>query len=153
MGIVDALFIVILAVDFSFFFTRGGTFVLDFMYFIIFALVLIYIVMRFYIYLMLITFDLKITKIIKNAFIFTILGIKRNILALIGIIIIIGLNAALIILCLPTGFTLPVVLPFVYMVGVVSFVSTYAAYPVIDKYMIAPYATNEETEYNEEENE
>ena len=150
MGLIDAIVIVILAVDFSFFFTRGGTFALDLMYFIVFALVLIYIVMRFYIYLMLITFDLKITKIMKNALIFTILGIKRNLLALVGILIIVAINAALIIVCLPTGFTLPIVLPFVYLVGTISFISTYAAYPVIDKYMIAPYVKNDKKPEDEE---
>ena len=150
MGILDAVFIAVLALDFIFFFTRGGTFALDFMYFVIFALVLLYMVMRFYIYLMLITFDLKIGKIFKNAFIFTALGIKRNLLALIGIIAIVSINVALIILCLPSGFSLPLVLPFVYLMGTVSFISTYAAYPVIDKYMIAPYA-NEEEDVNEED--
>lgn len=143
MGLIDALVLLILGVDFVFFYTRGGTFMLDFMYFVIFALVLIYIVMRFYIYLLLITFDLKITKIIKNALIFTALGIKRNLLALLGIVAIIAINLALIRLFLPSGFSLPIVLPFVYLVGTVSFISTYAAYPVIDKYMIAPYVNDD----------
>ena len=150
LGLVDALVIVVLALDFMFFFNRGGTFGLDLMYFVIFALVLIYIVMRFYIYLMLITFDIKISKIIKNALIFTVLGIKRNLLALIGILLIIAINAALIILCLPTGFSLPIVLPFVYLMGTVSFISTYAAYPVIDKYMIAPYVSKDTEESDAE---
>ena len=146
MGLIDALVLVVLGIDFVFFYTRGGTFMLDFMYFVIFALVLVYIVMRFYIYLLLITFDLKISKIIKNALIFTALGIKRNILALLGIVVIIAVNLALIRLFLPSGFSLPIVLPFVYLVGTVSFISTYAAYPVIDKYMIAPYIDNENNE-------
>ena len=150
MGLIDALVLLILGVDFVFFYTRGGTFMLDFMYFVIFALVLIYIVMRFYIYLLLITFDLKITKIIKNALIFTALGIKRNLLALLGIVAIIAINLALIRLFLPSGFSLPIVLPFVYLVGTVSFISTYAAYPVIDKYMIAPYV-NDDTDNDADE--
>ena len=151
LGLIDALVIVVLAVDFIFFFNKGGTFGLDFMYFVIFALVLIYIVMRFYIYLMLITFDIKISKIIKNALIFTVLGIKRNLLALLGIALILALNIVLIILCLPTGFSLPIVLPFVYLMGTLSFISTYAAYPVIDKYMIAPYANKSTEETDAEE--
>ena len=151
LGLVDAIVIAVLAVDFIFFFNQGGTFGLDFMYFVIFALVLVYIVMRFYIYLMLITFDIKISKIIKNALIFTVLGIKRNLLALLGIALILALNIALIILCLPSGFSLPIVLPFVYLIGTVSFISTYAAYPVIDKYMIAPYVTKNTEETDTEE--
>ena len=154
LGLIDAILIVVLAVDFVFFFNRGGTFGLDFMYFVIFAMILIYIVMRFYIYLMLVTFDIKISKIIKNALIFTVLGIKRNLMALLGITLIIVINGLLIIWCLPTGFSLPIVLPFVYLIGTLSFISTYAAYPVIDKYMIAPYvketAPADEEEYSED---
>ena len=41
--------------------------------------------MRFYIYNLLITFDIKIFKLIKNSLIFSALGIGRNLLALFGI--------------------------------------------------------------------
>ena len=152
MGLIDALVMIVLAVDFVFFFTRGGTFALDFMYFVIFALVIVYMVMRFYLYLMLITFDLKITKIIKNALIFSVLGIKRNLLAILGIAIVLVINAFLIVWTLPSGFSLPVVLPFIYLFATLLFISTYAAYPVIDKYMIAPYVDKTaQTVENEEE--
>ena len=146
MGLIDAIIMIVLTVDFVFFFTRGGTFALDFMYFVIFALVLVYMVMRFYIYLMLITFDLKISKIIKNALIFTVLGVKRNLLAILGLAILLVINGVLIIWTLPSGFSLPIVLPFIYLFASLLFITTYAAYPVIDKYMIAPYAdkNNEE---------
>ena len=140
MGLIDAIIMIVLAVDFVFFFTRGGTFALDFMYFVIFALVLVYMVMRFYIYLMLITFDLKLSKIIKNALIFTVLGVKRNLLAILGLAVLLVINGILIIWTLPSGFSLPIVLPFIYLFASLLFITTYAAYPVIDKYMIAPYA-------------
>ncbi len=144
LGLIDALIMIVLAVDFVFFLSRGGTFALDFMYFVIFALVIVYMVMRFYIYLMLITFDMKITKIIKNALIFTVLGIKRNLLAILGVAILLVINGYLIVLTFPSGFSLPVVLPFIYLFASILFITTYAAYPVIDKYMIAPYANKSE---------
>ncbi|MBR2388445.1 MAG: DUF624 domain-containing protein [Clostridia bacterium] len=144
LGLIDALIMIVLAVDFVFFLSRGGTFALDFMYFVIFALVIVYMVMRFYIYLMLITFDMKITKIIKNALIFTVLGIKRNLLAILGVAILLVINGYLIVLTFPSGFSLPVVLPFIYLFASFLFITTYAAYPVIDKYMIAPYANKSE---------
>ena len=146
MGLIDAIIMIVLAVDFVYFFTRGGTFALDFMYFVIFALVLVYMVMRFYIYLMLITFDLKISKIIKNALIFTVLGVKRNLLAILGLAILLVINGVLIIWTLPSGFSLPIVLPFIYLFASLLFITTYAAYPVIDKYMIAPYANKNNEE-------
>jgi uncharacterized membrane protein YesL len=150
LGILDAVIITVLAVDFIFFNTQGGTFGLDLMYFVILAIILIYIIMRFYIYLMLITFDLSIFKILKNALIFTILGIKRNLIALLGILLIIAINVGLIWLCLPSGFSLPIVLPFVYLMGTILFITTFAAYPVIDKFMIKPYI-NENSENDDQE--
>ena len=150
MGIIDIFVMFVLCVDFFFFFGKGGTFWLDFMYFVIFAMVIVYTIMRFYIYQLLITFDLKITKIIKNALIFTALGIKRNLLAFLGMIILIALNAVLIIISLPSGFSVPLILPFLYLMGTVGFMTTYAAYPVIDKYMIAPYINNNQENSEEE---
>ena len=41
-----------------------------------------------------VTFDLKIFKIIKNSLIFSLLGIKRNILAFLGIIILVFFEAS-----------------------------------------------------------
>ena len=146
MGLLDVLIIGVLLVDLSFF-SSGSSF----MYFIIIAILFLYIIMRFYIYLMLITFDLKIIKIIKNALIFTALGIKRNILAVLGILLLLGLNLFLVIWLVPSGIALPIILPLLYLMGTLGFISTYAAYPVIDKYMIAPYVkpSNEKTEENE----
>ena len=95
--------------------------------------------MRFYIYLMLINFDLPIRKIFKNALIFTALGFKRNILAALWILIIAVINIALIILLLPANIIVPLILPLVYFAAFALFTSTYAAYPIIKKYMIDPY--------------
>ena len=47
----------------------------------------LYFFMRYYIYVQMVTFKLSLFKIIKNAMIFSLLGIKRNLLALLGIIV------------------------------------------------------------------
>ncbi len=147
MGLLDVLIIGVLIVDLAFFASNGG-----FMYFVIFAIMFLYMIMRFYIYLMLITFDLKITKIIKNSLIFTALGIKRNLMAVLGIAALIALNFFLMIWLVPSGIALPLLLPLLYLMGTLGFITTYAAYPVIDKYMIAPYVkkNNEDDVENEE---
>ena len=106
--------------------------------------------MKFYIYQLLITFDLKNFKILKNSLIFTALGIKRNLMAFLGLIVLFALQIALIFLALVYGLTVFIVLPFVYILALIGFITTYAAYPVIDRYMIAPYA-NENTESINEE--
>lgn len=149
LGIIDFSICVILGVDFVFFFQQTGSFGLDFMYAMIFALIVIYFIMRFYIYLLLVTFDLKNFKILKNALIFSVLGIKRNILAFLGIILLVAIHAALMLLLIPIGVSLTIVIPMVYLMAATAFMSAYAAYPIIDKYMIAPY--EDEQEENEKE--
>ena len=147
LGLIDFTVIGVLAIDFIFYYTKTGSFGFDFMYFMIFALAIIYFIMRFYIYLLLVTFELKNFKIIKNALIFSVLGIKRNIMALLGIVVLVALHISLTVLLLPVGISLPLILPIVYALAATAFMSAYAAYPVIDKYMIAPYAEENDEEF------
>ena len=139
-GLIDFAFCGILVYDFVDFYKANSSFGSDFMYFTIFALAIIYFMMRFYIYHLLITFDMKNFKIIKNSFIFSILGIKRNILALLGIILFAALHFALILLLMTTPFGFVVILPLVYLVASTAFMAGYASYPIIDRYLIEPYA-------------
>lgn len=137
MGILDSAVIFALGFDIVYFWnapTTGGN---NFMYIMIFALILIYAIMRFYTYLMLVTFDIKLSKLLKNALIFTVMGIKRNLMALIGIILLSGVFIALIFFF---GQYLPalIILPFLCLLGFCGFMYTFAAYPVIEKYMIQP---------------
>lgn len=145
MGLIDFAVTAVLAIDFIFFYYRTGvSFSTDLMYFMIFALILIYMCMRFYIYLLLVTFDLSIMKILKNALIFTALGIKRNIMAFIGLLVLFGIHLLLILVTVPMGFSIAIVLPLCYIMAIAGFISTYAAYPIIDKYMIEPYKSSVE---------
>ena len=141
MGLLDAIVTVVLVVDFVFFYQKTGSYGFDVMYFVIFALALVYLIMKFYIYQLLITFDLSNMKILKNALIFTVLGIKRNLMGLLGLALLIALQLVMIMLLLPYGISIPLVLPLVYFMAVAGFIQTYAAYPVIDRFMIAPYAS------------
>ncbi len=144
VGLMDFLFIAVLVVDFIYFYSRTGSYFNDVMYFLVFAIAVIYLVMRFYIYNLLVTFDLRTFKILKNSLIFTVLGIKRNFMAILGIVLLIALNVALIILFIPMGITIPMILPFFYIMATIGFMTTYAAYPIIDRYMIAPYNSKKE---------
>ena len=151
MGVIDLAAISVLVIDFIFFVNTGGTFWIDFMYFAILAICILYFFMRFYIYLMLVTFNLSIKKILKNALIFSILGFKRNLLAFLGIALMGLLNYLLFIWLLPLGVAIPLILPLVYFLGTASFMSAYAAYPNIKKYMIDPYQTSSDEEITDEE--
>lgn len=159
LGLIDFVCIAVLVSDFIFFFGRTGSYLNDVMYFMIFALSIIYIIMRFYIYQLLITFNLSNFKILKNSLIFTVLGIKRNIIALISLVLLIALHVVIIVMFLSIGISIPLILPIFYAMSVFGFITTYAAYPVIDKYMIAPYASettaieNNSDDYSEDTSE
>ena len=141
LGLIDFVISAVLIIDFMFFFNLTGSFGFDFMYFAIMALSIIWIMMRFYLYNLLVTFDLKNFKILKNCLIFSILGIKRNIMAFLGIVLLLALHVFLIVLFIPMGISIPIVLPFVYILATIGFIATYAGFPIIQKYMIDPYVT------------
>ena len=60
-----------------------------------------------------------------------------------------GLHLALIFALVPAGISLPVILPVVYIMAATAFMSAYAAYPIIDRYMIEPYAQEQEDDTEE----
>ena len=138
MGLLDFAIIGVLAFDIMYFTGLSGSFTNDLMYFCTIGIAIVYFFMRFYLYIMLITFDLSIYKLLKNALIFVILGIKRNIMGALGIILLAGINLLLAIIFVPTGSIIPIILPAFYLLSCASFISAYAAYPNIQKYMIDP---------------
>lgn len=91
-----------------------------------------YLIMRNYIYLMCVTFDFKFTRIINYAFRLALLGIKRNILGVVGILLVIYLNYMVAVIFLPLG----LLLPFIFTVGISSFIGAYTAWPIVEKYLV-----------------
>ncbi len=144
MGLLDFAAIGVLIFDIMYFTGLSGSFGNDLMYFCTIGIAIIYFFMRFYLYIMLITFDLSIYKLLKNALIFVILGIKRNILGVLGIILLVGINLLLAVIFVPTGSIIPLILPAFYLLSFSAFISAYAAYPNIQKYMIDPQTVTAE---------
>lgn len=140
LGLIDCIIMAVLTYDLLYFLNSPFSGFNNFMYIMIIALIILYVVFRFYTYLMLVTFNIKLGKIFKNALIFTVLGIKRNILALLGLLIVSAIAIVPIILLMPLGLGVAIVLPLIYYLGVCSFIYTYAAYPILDRYMINPVA-------------
>ena len=101
---------------------------------------IIYLMARPYLYLQLVTFKLPLRKIFKNAFIFSLVGIKRNVVGLLGSAAVIVLNLIIYIYLLPLGG----LMPFFITISLTSFITTYAAWPTIKKIMIDPYYSTEE---------
>ena len=136
-GVLDILIMVILGYDLLYFYLNlasGETMIYVF-FFLTFAMCIVYAFMRMYIYLMMITFDLSIMKLLKNALFFAILGIKRNIMALLAVIVVVAFWYVLRMVFFPVA----VILPFILMFSVCSLASAYAAYPKIKEIMIDPY--------------
>ncbi|MBR6514194.1 MAG: DUF624 domain-containing protein [Clostridia bacterium] len=147
MGIIDAAVIGILIYNIAtcminptlpvLFWQASGTLILYLNY----LLLALYMIMRFYIYILLITFDLSIWKIIKNSLIFTFINLKRNILALTGIILAAIITWVLFAFFMPGAITLAIT----FLFSVSMFFGAYAAYPKIKEIMIDPQM-NSDTE-------
>lgn len=140
VGLLDFIIIAVLAVDFFYFRNYVTSLGSGFLYVFVIALIVIYTLMRFYLYLMLVTFDLSTRKLLKNALIFSVLGIKRNVMGLLGIVLLAALNLLIIVPCLSIGFSAPIILPLFYFLSFTGFIAAYAAYPNIKRYMIDPVA-------------
>ena len=143
VGIIDLLLCFMLTYDLFFFYGRlGSSFMNGIMFWATVFMILIYFTMRFYIYLLTLTFDLKIIHIFKNALIFAFLGFKRNFLAILGIILVIFINFYVMVIYLPIG----IILPLIISVGLCMFMATYAAWPKIKEIMIDAYEQESEND-------
>ena len=95
--------------------------------------------MRYYIYVQMVTFNLTVFKMLKNSLIFSLLGIKRNVMALIGIIVCIFIE---ILLLFGTGAILipfAIAAPLCMLFSTFSYMKIYASYFKIKQIMIDPY--------------
>lgn len=151
MGLMDLVLLFLIVFDIVYLWNSSNAFA----FFGICAIAILYFFMRFYMYLMLVTFDLSIRKILKNALIFITLGIKRNLMAVLGLVMITAFNLLLFPLlgATPLGIAIPLILPLLYYLAVCTFTTTYAAYPIIERYMITPYMKKEDEEEFEDADE
>ena len=148
LGIIDLICSIILTFNVSFYFQRlNGTFLGGTLFYASLAMLILYFFMRFYMYLLLVTFDLSIFKILKNSLIFAIIGFKRNIMATIGMLVLIVLNFIIFVYIQPLG----IVLPLVVTISNCAFMSTYAAWFKIKQIMIDPYSNEESDSSSKEE--
>lgn len=98
---------------------------------LVMAFALVVIMTHFYIYLLIVTVDLKLTQIIKNSFILALAGLKSNLLTVVWLVLIWG---AMVLFFPYTVILLPF-FPLAFSVFIVCFNS----YPHVRKYVIDPY--------------
>ena len=139
-GIIDAGIVGLLLWNiYSMFISSTGDFFTNTLFWCNVVLFILYFVMRYYIYVQMVTFKLSVFKILKNSLIFALLGFKRNFVALLGIIFGILLE----VMCLfgLGGVLLPfaIALPFIILLSTMAYMKVYAAYFKIKDVMIDPY--------------
>lgn len=98
---------------------------------VFFAVVFTY--MRHYTYMMIVTFRLSVGQILKNALIFAVLGIGRNLL--VSVLIVASAVLFLLLSELLGGWVEFIILP-LFLLSFWGFLSTFTCYPVIKKYML-----------------
>ena len=95
----------------------------------------IYFIMRFYIYTLIVTFDMSFKAIIKNAWIFVILGFFRNLCSVFFIV-----------LSLATSVGYMLAFFGLITLALCRYIAVFNSYPVIERYMLQPMRKKEEAE-------
>jgi uncharacterized membrane protein YesL len=119
--------------------TSTGQFLYDIMFWSNVVIFILYFFMRYYMYVQMVTFKLTVFKMIKNSLIFALLGFKRNIMALLGIILLIILEVLL--LFGSGGILVPIAVaaPLAILFSTFAYMKVYASYYKIKDIMIDPY--------------
>lgn len=143
LGLIDAGVIIVLIIDFLYTWSARSNYWSYLMFFAVTALIIVYLFMRMYLYLMMVTFNITLYKMLKNALIFTALGIKRNLMAGVGILLCLALWGALAFIGLQFNLGFLIFIPALFFFAFMSFISVYCAYPVIKKHMIDPVTTTD----------
>lgn len=99
--------------------------------------------MRFYTYLMVVTVDLPVKHIIKNAAIFSFLGAKTNFITLFFVLLI----------GVPLALFFPISLVLIVPIGIttIGFIVVYNSYPYLVKYIIEPHERQVRAELGEDD--
>lgn len=140
-GVLDLLVLVLLPYN-VLILAQGGGFGNGILFWLNIVFGVLYLAMRSYIYIQMVTFDLSLYKILKNSLIFSIVGFKRNFLAFVGKLLLVLITVAL----AYSGvlFSLAIVLPFLLLFANGAYMGVYAAYYKIEELMIKPYLKEQE---------
>ena len=138
-GIIDAGISALLIFNIYSLITGTSAFFASMLFWSNIVISLLYFFMRYYIYVQMVTFKLSVFKILKNSLIFTLLGLKRNFVALLGIILLLFLEVLF--LFGSGGLLIPIAVaaPLAVLFSTFAFMKVYASYFKIKEIMIDPY--------------
>lgn len=148
-GIIDILISGILI--FNIYTTISGTsdFLTSMMFWGNIILFIVYFFMRYYMYVQMVTFKLSVFKMIKNSMIFALLGFKRNIIALLGIILVLLLEVLFLFGSGGVLVPLAVAGPLAIFFSSFAYMKVYASYYKIKEVMIDPYKEAHPEEFSD----
>ena len=138
-GVIDGLINALLAFNIYTTVMTTGDFITSMMFWANVVLTVLYFFMRCYIYVQMVTFKLSVFKILKNSLIFALLGLKRNILALLGNVLCIVLEVMFFFSAGGVLVPLGVAAPLAILFSAMAYMKVYAAYFKIKTVMIDPY--------------
>jgi len=138
-GIVDAIVCALLIYNIYTSISIGTGFVFGFMFWLYVLCFIFYSIVRFYVYVQMVTFDLSIRKILKNSLYLALLGIKRNFVAILGIAFVLLLELLFIFSVGGILISVAVAMPLAILFALLAFIKVYASYYKIKQYMIDPY--------------
>ena len=140
LGIFDTVVLGLSAYSIYFYIVNYQTYYI--LFFASLIMMMLYLFMRFYMYTLLVTFELSVWKIIKNSFLFAMIGLGKNFLALLCILLVLGVTFMLSTLFMPIG----IIILFMFLVSTTVYISTYFTYPKIKQVMIDPYYSSDKPE-------
>ena len=137
-GIIDILINCLLA--FNLYSTvSNGSFATSLMFWSNLIISILYFFMRSYIYIQIVSFDMPIMKIMKNALILSLVGFKRNVMALLGCLLFVILEIFFILGAGGILISLGVAMPLAIMFSATEYMRIYAAFFKIKEHIIDPY--------------
>ena len=142
-GIIDVAVIGILSYNIIMMLRAGGSGILGLFFWVSVLLFLIWFIMRWYLYLQIVSFRISFWKMIKNSLYFVLLGIKRNLIALLGIAL---MSGVLVFITLVFGnylYALSLGILLLTFFSTASFMAVYAAWYKIDEIMVIHDSTDE----------
>lgn len=139
IGIINLVISLILLFDIQFFYTSGEGISGILMLALIFFVSLVFVWMRYYIPLLIITFKLSAKQIYKNSFLLAMAGLKRNIVISLVLAALYALAYVLIRLNLAVGLTILIMVYLFLFPAFRSFLIQFCIFPVVKKHMIDPY--------------
>ena len=137
-GVIDVIINAVLIFN-LFTYVTSDNFLYSMMFWSNVIIFLLYFFMRYYVYVQMVTFKLTLFKMIKNSLIFSLVGLKRNVMALLGIVILLLLEALITFGSGGVLLPLAVVAPIAILFSTFAYMKVYASYFKIKELMIDPY--------------